>query len=58
MPSKLGSFGDARRQFIKHLGRHKAERYLRTQEAYTLHQQVIRRFLHRKILSKGIANLY
>jgi len=41
---KPDSFGGAWRPFIGRFGRCKAECYLRTQEAYTLHKQVKRRF--------------
>jgi len=57
-PGKLGSFGGVHRPFVEHFGRREAERYLRTQEAYTLHKQVKKRFMCHKILSKGIADLY
>ena len=59
MPGEPGSFGGARRPFIGTLfDRRKAQRYLRTQDAYTLHRQAKRRFPRRKTHSKGIANLY
>jgi len=59
MPGEPGSFGGARRPFIGTLfDRRKAQRYLRTQDAYTLHRQAKRRFPRRKTHSKGIADLY
>jgi len=58
-PSGPGSFGGVRRPFVGTLfDRHDAQRYLRTQEAYTLHRQVRRRFPRRKTHLKGIADLY
>jgi len=56
---KPGSFGGARHLFVGTLfDRREAQRYLRTQDAYTLHRQARRRFLHRKTHLKGIADLY
>jgi len=54
-----GSFGGALRPFVGTLfDRRDAQRYLRTQDAYTLHRQARRRFPHRKTHLKGIADLY
>jgi len=54
-PGEPGSFGGARRLFVGMLfDRHDTQRYLRTQDVYTLHRQVRRRFPRRKMLSKGI----
>jgi len=58
-PGKPGSFGSARHPFVGTLfDPRKAQRHLRTQDAYTLHRQERRRFPRRKTHSKGIADLY
>jgi len=58
-PGEPGSFGGTRRLFVGTLfDRRDAQRYLRTQDAYTLHKQARRRFLRCKTHSKGIADLF
>ena len=63
MPDETGSFGGARYLFVvTRFDHRKAQCYLQTQEAYTLHKHMRRCFLHRKMLSKlvdskGIADL-
>jgi len=58
-PGEPGSFGGARRPFVGSLfDRRKAQCYLRTQDAYTLHRQARRRFPRHKTHSKGIADFY
>jgi len=48
MLGKPGSLGGARCPFFGRFGRREAERYLRTQEAYTSHKQVKRCFPRRR----------
>jgi len=47
-----------KQHLIKKFGKRKVKRYLRGQEAYTLHRDVQKRLPQRKKLSKDIADLF
>ena len=63
-PAHPASFGSARDLFLavqrlrKNVTLKQVERWLEAQEAYTLHRKIVRKFPHRKFVSKGLNHIW